>query len=61
MSPTLHTRIAKALGWTVKDCQSFSLAALRELLRPEHPDLVYEIGQVLQSGSHILQPSEAGK
>lgn len=54
MSPTtLHERIAEALGWSVKDAQSFSLAALREMVRKEHPKLAHEISQVIQSGSHI--------
>jgi len=53
MSPTLHERIGKALGWPLKDVQSMSLTALRELLRPEHPDLVYEIGKVVEEGSHL--------
>lgn len=42
-SDSLHARIAKALGWTVKEAQSFSLPALRDLVRPVSPKLAEEI------------------
>jgi len=49
----LHERIAKALGWSVKDTQSFSLQALRELLRTVSPKLVHEIDQAIRSGEIV--------
>lgn len=57
MSPTLHDRIAQALGWTVPEAQSFSIAALREFVRVKHPKLAAEISDVIQSGSHIVDRS----
>jgi hypothetical protein len=42
-SDSLHARIAKALGWTVKEAQSFSLPALRDLVQPVSPKLAEEI------------------
>jgi hypothetical protein len=39
----LHERIAKALGWTVKETQGFSLLALRDLVRPVDEKLAHEI------------------
>lgn len=50
---TLHERIAQALGWPLRDVQSMSLQALRELLRPGHPKLVHEIDLQVQSHSVI--------
>jgi hypothetical protein len=40
---TLHERIAHALGWPLKDATSFSLPALRDLVRPVSPKLAAEI------------------
>ena len=40
---TLHEQIALSLNWTVKETQSFSLAALRELVRPLSPKLAHKI------------------
>jgi len=39
----LHTRIAEKLGWTVAQTQSFSLLALRDLVRPVSAKLAHEI------------------
>ncbi len=50
---TMHERAAKALGWSVADTQSMSLAALRELVRPVNPQLAGEMSRAIQSGSHI--------
>jgi len=36
-------RIAKLLGWSVADTQSFSLPALREMVRPLSEKLTHEI------------------
>jgi hypothetical protein len=50
---SLHERIAAALGWTVKETQSFSLASLRELVRPVSPKLAYELTVTIQTGDYI--------
>jgi hypothetical protein len=50
---TLHERIAQALGWTVEQAQSFSLPALRDLVRPISPKLAAEISETISSGRHI--------
>lgn len=49
----MHERIAKALGWTVEQTHGFSLAALRDLVRPVDPALADEISRQIQSGSYI--------
>jgi hypothetical protein len=49
----MHARIALALGWSLEDVRSFSLPALRELVRPVAPELAEEITQALANGSHI--------
>ena len=46
---TLHERIAQALGWTLADAQSFSLLALRDLVRPVDAKLAYEIHEALRT------------
>lgn len=51
---TMHERAAKALGWSVADTQSMSLAALREMVRPVNPELAGEMTRAIQSGSHIV-------
>jgi hypothetical protein len=50
----LHDRIAKALGWSVSDTRSFSLAALRDLVRPVSAKLAHDITTAIQSGSVLL-------
>jgi hypothetical protein len=57
MNPELHERIATALGWTVKDAQSFDLATLRTLVRATHPKLADEISIIIAKGSHITRKS----
>jgi hypothetical protein len=52
----LYERIAKALGWTIEQAQSFSLPALRDLVRPVSPELAYEISASMQHGSHVTRP-----
>jgi hypothetical protein len=47
----LHERIAKVLGWTVEEAKSFSLPALREVVRPVSMKLAYEITLQIQFGS----------
>lgn len=51
---SLHERIA--LEWPVENTQSFSLAALRDLVRPVSPKLADEISLVIASGSHLRSP-----
>lgn len=56
---TLHERIAALLGWKVEDTQSFSLLALRELVRTAPPSkardaIVAEISALRRSGRIIL-------
>lgn len=50
---SLHERIASALGWTVEQTQSFSLQALRDLVRPVSPKLAAEISEQIQTGAYI--------
>lgn len=57
MSPSLHDRIAKALGWKLEDTYSLSLLMLRELLRDSDPALAREITEGVRSGSYIVQPA----
>ena len=49
----LHEQIAQALGWTVADARSFSLATLRDFVRPVNAALADQITQVIGSGTHI--------
>jgi len=51
---SLHERIAEALGWSVKDTQSFSFQALREMVRPVNPKLANELSTAIQTGSYII-------
>jgi len=50
---TLHARIAKALGWTEAEAQSFSFQSLRELVRPVDAKLAAELDGTIQSGGYI--------
>lgn len=47
---TLHERVARVLGWTAREAQSFSLPALRDLVRPVSPKLAWEITCAMQEG-----------
>ena len=49
----LHERVARALGWSVKDAQSLSMQALRDLVRPVDPGLAREMDHLIQSGAYI--------
>lgn len=51
---SLHERIAKTLGWTVEQARSFSLAALRDLVRPVSSKLASEIDSEIQSGRVVV-------
>lgn len=53
VAPTLHERIAAALGWTLHDAQSFSLQTLREVVRPVSPKLAAELDEAIRSGRYI--------
>jgi hypothetical protein len=50
---SLSERIAKALGWTIGDVQSFNLATLRELVRPVSAKLAAELTELIRTGSYI--------
>lgn len=50
----LHERIAEALGWTIEQTQSFSLPALRALVRPVSPKLAREITLTINSPAYYL-------
>lgn len=50
---SLHERAARALGWSVADAQSMSLAALRDVVRPVNSALAEEMSRKIQSGGHI--------
>lgn len=52
---TLHERIAAALGWSLEDALSFSLPALRDIVRITHPKLAAEISAVLTAGTHVTR------
>lgn len=56
---SLHERIAATLGWSMRDVQSLSLPSLRDLVRPVSPALAEEIGDVIQTGSHVKAPDQA--
>jgi hypothetical protein len=49
----LHERAAKALGWSVRDAQSLSMQALRELVRPVDSALAQEMDYMIRSGAYI--------
>ncbi len=51
---TMHERIATALGWTVAETQSLSLAALRDLVRPVSAKLAAELDAAIRSGRVIV-------
>jgi hypothetical protein len=51
----LHDRISEALGWSARSAQSFSLQALRDLVRPVSPSLADEITEAIRSGSYITR------
>lgn len=53
----LHERIAKRLGWSLRDVTSMSLLMLRELVRDADPALAREITQGIKSGAYVLEPA----
>lgn len=44
----IHPKIAACLGWTLAETQSFSLQALRELVRGKDPALAAEISETIE-------------
>jgi hypothetical protein len=44
---TIHTRVAAALNWSEADARSFSLPALREMVRPVSAKLAHEIELIM--------------
>jgi hypothetical protein len=50
----LHTRIADTLGWSTTDVQSFSLRALRELVRHVDSALAGEITAAIVQQRKVL-------
>jgi hypothetical protein len=50
----LDTRIAAALRWSRADVQTFSLPALRDLLRPNHAKLAHELDVIIRSGESLI-------
>lgn len=49
----MKLRIANALGWTLRDVNSLSLPALREVLRPVNSKLAHEVTCAMQSPAYI--------
>lgn len=52
---TLHEKIAKVLGWSERNVKSFSLLAMRELVRTVPPsklrdEVIAEINAAMSSG-----------
>lgn len=54
-----HDRIAKVLGWSVKEAQGLSLLMLRELVRDKDPELARDITRGIKTGEYILEPAPA--
>ena len=50
---SLQSKIAAALGWSLSDVQSFSLPAIREMVRLNHPNLAEEISESIRYGYHL--------
>jgi hypothetical protein len=44
----IQERAAKALGWSLQDVQSMSLASLREQVRPVSPKLAHELTEAIR-------------
>lgn len=61
MKPGIHVRVADALGWTEKDAKSFSLPALREVVRPVSPALAHEISEIIAHGWSYVAQVENGE
>lgn len=55
---TLKSRIAAALSWSERDVNSFSLAMLREIVRPVSPKLAAECSESIRTGTVLLSKEE---
>lgn len=55
MTPELAQRVADALGWSVSDVHSFSLPALRELVRSVSDKLAHELTCAMATGRVITR------
>lgn len=51
----LHKQIASVLGWTVAETKSYSLPALRDLVRPVNEKLAHEITEAM---NNITSPED---
>jgi len=51
----LEERIAEALGWSLRDVRSMSLAFLREVVRPVSAKLAHELTERIRTGRVIIQ------
>ena len=51
---SLNARVAEALGWSEEQVRSFSLQALRDLVRPVSPKLAREITIAIRSERVVL-------
>ncbi len=47
--------IAQALGWSLEEVHSFSLPALRDLVRPVDPHLADMISRSIQLGDFVKE------
>lgn len=61
MTKGIHARVAVALGWTEEDAKSFSLPALREVVRPVSPKLANEISIIIARGWSYVALVETGE
>lgn len=53
---TLHEKIADRLKWKVDEVASFSLAALRDLVKPLDSNLASEVSDALHCRAHLFTP-----
>ena len=51
----MRQSIAKTLGWSLEEVNQFSLAALRDLVRPIDPHLAEQISRTIQLGDFIQE------
>jgi len=50
----IKERIAKVMGWSRKDVDSFSLPAMREFVKGKDEDLDHELEDAIRSGAHLF-------
>jgi hypothetical protein len=51
----LHDRIAEALNWNIEETWGFSLAAMRDLVRPVDPELAQDITLAIEGIGHVAR------